>query len=217
MTDFYMIEFLLKGFLIGLAIAAPVGPVGLLCIKTSLTYGRKAGLATGAGAAFADTFWAAAGAFSLLFVMEWLETHSWEIRFFGGILLVLIGIMIVMKPPPKKEHDIAEKINANLWKDFVLTFFVTLSNPATIISFLAVFAGFGIHTDGDFTKALPLIFGVLCGSLFWWYSLSFSVSLFRVKVNDETIHKINILSGFIIGLFGLAALVSVFSVFPEIF
>lgn len=206
-------EFFLKGFLVGLCIAAPVGPVGLLCIKTTLQYGRMAGLATGAGAAVADTFWAATGAFSLVFIMSFLEEHSQSIRLCGGVILLMIGALIIFKPPSAKDPEAMKMINANMLKDFVTTFFITLSNPATIFSFLAVFAGFGLHTDGDLQKAAPLLTGVLLGSLFWWYALSFWVSLFRVKVSTDSVRKINLLSGFFIAFFGLGALISTVKIF----
>jgi threonine/homoserine/homoserine lactone efflux protein len=98
--EWITLELLLKGFLVGLCIAAPVGPVGLLCIKTTLQYGRMAGLATGAGAAVADTLWAAVGAFSLVFIMSFLEVHSHEIRLFGGIILLALGAFIILNRRP---------------------------------------------------------------------------------------------------------------------
>lgn len=207
------VELLMKGFLVGLCIAAPVGPVGLLCIKTTLQYGRMAGLATGAGAAVADTFWAAVGAFGLVFIMSFLEAHSYEIRLFGGGILLVLGAFIIFKPPSANDPEAMKKINANMLKDFVTTFFITLSNPATIFAFLAVFAGFGLHTGGDMQKTVPLLSGVMLGSLFWWYALSFWVSLFRVKISEESIRKINLLSGFFIAIFGLGALLSAIEIF----
>ncbi|HQX26917.1 MAG TPA: LysE family transporter [Alphaproteobacteria bacterium] len=206
--EWMTLELLLKGFLVGLCIAAPVGPVGLLCIKTTLQYGRMAGLATGAGAAVADTLWAAVGAFSLVFIMSFLEAHSLEIRLFGGIILLALGAFIIFKHPSANDPEAMKKMNANMLKDFVTTFFITLSNPATIFAFLAVFAGFGLHTGGDMQKAVPLLSGVMIGSLFWWYALSFWVSLFRIKISEQSIHKINLLSGFFIAIFGLGALLS---------
>lgn len=207
------VELLMKGFLVGLCIAAPVGPVGLLCIKTTLQYGRMAGLATGAGAAVADTFWAAVGAFGLVFIMSFLEAHSYEIRLFGGGILLVLGAFIIFKPPSANDPEAMKKMNANILKDFVTTFFITLSNPATIFAFLAVFAGFGLHTGGDMQKTVPLLSGVMLGSLFWWYALSFWVSLFRVKISEESIRKINLLSGFFIAIFGLGALLSAIEIF----
>ena len=176
-------------------------------------YGRRAGFAVGTGAAAADTFWGAVGAYSLVFVVEFLERHSIAMRFFGGIVLILVGVLLIIKPAQSKEPDALKKIDQNVVKDFVTAFFLTVSNPGTIFAFLAVFAGFEIHTNGDFHKAVPLISGVLCGSLFWWYTLTFCVSMFRITINDKNIHRMNVLTGILISGFGAAALLSVLQIF----
>lgn len=213
MSDFFTLDYFLKGFLTGLGIAAPVGPVALLCIKTTLIHGRKAGFAVGSGAGFADAFWGAVGAFSLIFVMDFLKAHFDEIRLFGGIVLILLGTSIVMKKAPVKDPEALKKIDKNLLHDFLTSFLLTVSNPATIFAFIAVFAGFGIHTDGEMNKALPLMTGVLCGSMFWWYMLTFSVSFFRWKISDQNIHRLNIITGVLIGLFGVGAMLSAVEIF----
>lgn len=213
MPEFFTLDFFLKGFLTGLGIAAPVGPVALLCIKTTLIHGRKAGFAVGSGAGFADAFWGAVGAFSLIFVMDFLRAHFTEIRFFGGIVLILLGASIITKKSPVKDHEALKKMDKNLIHDFITSFVLTVSNPATIFAFIAVFAGFGIHTDGDIQKAIPLISGVLCGSMFWWYMLTFSVSFFHLKISDKGIHKLNIITGVLIGLFGVGAMLSAVKIF----
>ncbi|MCE7887114.1 MAG: LysE family translocator [Alphaproteobacteria bacterium PRO2] len=213
MPDYFTFDFFFKGFLTGLGIAAPVGPVALLCIKTTLIHGRKAGFAVGSGAGFADAFWGAVGAFSLLFVMDFLKVHFAEIRLFGGIVLILLGTSIVMKKSTTRDPEALKQIDQNLFHDFLTSFFLTVSNPATIFAFIAVFASFGIHTDGDISKALPLMTGVLCGSMSWWYMLTFSVSFFRWKISDENIHRLNIVTGVLIGLFGVGAMLSAVKIF----
>ncbi len=200
----------LKGLMIGLAIAAPVGPIAILTIKTTLAHGRLAGFATGAGAAFADTIYAIIGAFGVVLVSGFLNEYSAVIRIVGGIVLMIIGARIVMSKKEKQEQAKTKALGSKLVKDFVTTFFLTLTNPATIIAFLAIFAALGISATSNFAEAAIVVAGVFAGSLLWWFILSAATSLMRARVTPEILHRINMISGAGIVLFGLAAMISAF-------
>ena len=206
-------EFLLvfgKGLMIGLAIAAPVGPIGVLTIKTTLAHGRMAGFATGAGAAVADTFYAIIGVFGVVLVFSLLNDYSNIIRIVGGFFLMNLGIkMMFALPQPQKDASV-KPLGSQLVKDFITTFFLTLTNPATIVAFLAIFAAIGVDASGHPIEAVITVAGVFCGSLLWWLILTNTVSLMRKRVDEKLMQRINIVAGFMILLFGAVAIISTF-------
>ncbi len=200
-----------KGMIIGLSIAAPVGPIAILTIKTTLAHGRLAGFATGAGAAFADTFYALVGVFGVVLVSGILNDYSKIIRIVGGVILIDLGARNIFAKSKPKEEAAVKPLGSQLLKDFITTFFLTLTNPATIVVFLAIFAALGINagTGGDPREATIVVAGVFCGSLAWWLILTNAVILMRSKVTDVIMHRINVVSGVGLVLFGAAALFSV--------
>ena len=201
-----MIIVFLKGLLIGFSIAAPVGPIGLLCIQRSLSSGFKMGFLTGMGAAIADGFYGAIAAFGLTSVSFLLVSHQLLIRIMGGLFLIYFGTKLFFKRnDPIKINSKAEKSSFHA---FITTFFLTLTNPMTILSFVAIFAGLGIGTlHADYTNSSLMILGVIIGSALWWFTLSAVVTYFlHKKINDFWMDMINRLSGVIIFVFGLIAL-----------
>ncbi|MGB4057313.1 MAG: LysE family transporter [Alphaproteobacteria bacterium] len=199
-----MMPIFLKGCLIGLSVAAPVGPVALMCIRTTLTYGRRAGFASGAGAALADALFATIGILGVVFVLDFIKEYSVLIRLAGGAFLVSFGIM-TMRSTPKEETNGqgARRLGPGLLKDFFVTFLVMLTNPGTLLAFIAVFAVFNIETGGNMAKTSVVVAGVLSGSLTWWACLIMATSILKKKLTNEIIHKINLTSGFVIMLFGV--------------
>lgn len=200
-----MISLFIKGLLIGFAIAAPVGPIGLLCIHRSLANGFKMGLMTGLGAAFADGVYGCVAAFGLTAVSTLLISHQLWIRVIGGLFLIYFGLKLFFKKACDHAKNNHEK---SILHAFTTTFFLTLTNPMTILSFVAIFAGLGIGTEHpNFMHAAMMVFGVIIGSALWWIMLSGLVSRFlHHKMNEKTMKFINKLSGVIILLFGLMAL-----------
>src|SRR3989338_2198821 len=132
---------LLKGLILGFLIAAPVGPIGVLCIQRTLTKGRISGFVSGLGAATADAFYGAVAAFGLVIISNFLIEQQFILRLVGGVFFLYIGIKSFYSKP--KEVDTDTKINAGLAKDYISTVFLTVTNPMTIISFTALFAGVG--------------------------------------------------------------------------
>jgi threonine/homoserine/homoserine lactone efflux protein len=201
----------LKGLILGFSIAAPVGPIGVLCIRKTLQYGRFSGLFSGLGAAFADSLFAIIAAFGLTAVSSFLLAGQFWFHLIGGMFLLYLGLKTFLAKPVTEPKKVS---HTNLRNDFISTFFLTLTNPMTIISFVAVFAGLGFASiQGDFVQATTLVLGVFIGSAIWWLLLSEGVTLFRKKVSAKVMTWINRTAGLLIIGFGIFALVKVVSSF----
>ncbi len=188
---------LVKGLVLGLSIAAPVGPIGLLCIRKTLTESRAAGLACGAGAAAADAVYGLVAALGLSAATSLLTGHKAALQVVGGLALAWIGARTFLAKPAAT----AAKVEVTgLVRDFAATFALTLTNPATILSYLAVFAGLGVGLGYSQGEAVVLVAGVFTGSLAWWLFLTTTLSLARRWATPERMAWINRLAG--LGLIG---------------
>lgn len=197
----------LRGLLIGFAIAAPVGAIGVLCIRRTLADGRLVGFVTGLGAATADAFYGAVAGFGLTAVSALLVGYQDAIRLLGGLFLLLLGARTWRSAPPAAAATSAAP--GSLAAAWATTFALTLTNPSTILSFAAVFAGLGLaDTGGDWRGALALIAGVFLGSATWWFLLSGGVSLLRGWFTPPRMAWVNRASGAVIAGFGALALAS---------
>ncbi|KRT77178.1 MAG: putative threonine efflux protein [Armatimonadetes bacterium CSP1-3] len=197
---------LIRGLIIGFSIAAPVGPIGLLCIRRTLADGRVAGFVSGLGAATADGFYGAVAAFGLTIISHALiEDRVW-LRLVGGAFLCYLGVRTFLaKPAPQA----AAGEGMQLAGAYISTFLLTLTNPLTILSFAAVFAGLGLGSaQRDYASAVVLVLGVFAGSALWWLTLSTGVGLLRTRVGPRLLVWVNRISGTIIAAFGVAALLS---------
>ena len=163
--------------IIGFSIAAPVGPIGVLCIRRTLADGRAAGLATGLGAATADAIYGCLAAFGLTALTAALVGGQMWIRLIGGAFLLYLGVRTFLAKP---SGSAAEARGSGLLSAYASTFLLTLTNPMTILSFVAVFAALGLGTTHpEPLSAAVLVLGVFVGSAVWWLTLSGGVSLFR--------------------------------------
>jgi threonine/homoserine/homoserine lactone efflux protein len=202
------IPFLLKGIILGFSIAAPVGPIGVLCIRRTLAEGRIAGLVSGLGAATADLLYGCVAGFGLTFISQFLIDQELWLRLVGGLFLIYLGIRTFLSTGSNEE---IQNQKSGLWSAYFTTFILTLTNPLTILSFAAIFAGLGIvNTGGDYASALLLITGVFTGSAFWWFLLSAGASFFQKKIDSHGLAWINRISGIIILVFGIIALGGIF-------
>ena len=191
---------LIKGTALGFSIAAPVGPVGLLCIRRTLAGGRLAGFVSGLGAATADAVYGCLAGFGLTFVTSLLVGEQRWLRLVGGLFLCYLGTKTLMTEPAKQAATAKEN---GLIGAYVSTFFVTFTNPLTILSFAAVFAGMGLAEESrGYFSALSLIFGVLAGSALWWFFLCGIVGLFRNKLGPRGLKRVNTFAGLLIAAFG---------------
>jgi threonine/homoserine/homoserine lactone efflux protein len=206
------VEFLLKGLVIGFAIAAPVGPIGILCIQRSLRDGFKMGLSTGLGAAFADGVYGLIAAFGLTSISSLLISHQYWIRLIGGLFLIYLGIKIFLSSSFKKSTNVSNMKEKSVLHAWSTTFILTLTNPMTILSFIAVFAGLGLGAQQtNYTHATILVVGIILGSTLWWLLLSGGVAFILYhKLNDKSLQKINWMSGIIMLIFGVLAIKSIF-------
>ena len=200
------ISLFLRGLLLGLSIAAPVGPIGVLCIQHTLAESRASGLVSGLGAATADAVYGCIAGFGLTFISDVLVGHQTWIRLIGGLFLCYLGVKALLAKPAERP---ALASGQGLAGAYASTFFLTLTNPMTILSFAAVFAGLGIpEIGGDYGAAGILVLGVFAGSALWWFILSGGVSLLRERFTPRALRWVNILSGLIVLVFGLFALLS---------
>ncbi len=199
-------NFFCRGLVIGFSIAAPVGPIGLLCLRRTLAHGRAAGFISGLGAATADAAYGAVAGFGLTTITRFLTgEQAWLRLLGGGFLLYLGGKTLCSRPTPSSG---APKTRGRA-KDYAATLLLTLTNPATILSFMAVFAGLGLGSEaGNFAAATQLVAGVFLGSAAWWLLLSGMVGWFREKLTTDHLRWVNWTSGASLIVFGLAALLS---------
>ncbi len=200
------ISIFLKGLLLGFSIAAPVGPIGVLCIRRTLAEGRASGFVSGLGAATADAFYGGIAGFGLAFISSFLIGQQFWFKLIGGGFLCYLGVKTFLSKPADRAASAA---GTGLIGAYASTVFLTLTNPATVLSFVAVFAGLGIASrGGDYASAATLVLGVFLGSALWWLLLSGGVSLFRGKFDARAMQWVNRISGAIIGAFGVIALLS---------
>jgi threonine/homoserine/homoserine lactone efflux protein len=190
MADTGFVGFFIQGLLLGLSIAAPVGPIGVLCIRRSLQKGFKSGLASGLGAASADAVYGTIAAAGLTLAADFLAKQATWLGLLGGIFLVYLGVQTLRAAPLEAENEAVE--NKSLVSDFLSTFLLTLSNPITIFSFLTLFGGISVTSEvGFWLGATVLVMGVFIGSALWWLLLSWAVSASRKQFGPKEMRIIN--------------------------
>jgi threonine/homoserine/homoserine lactone efflux protein len=192
----------LNGVAIGFIIAVPVGPVGALCLKRTLRDGRLSGLISGLGAATADAVYGFVAAFGLTFITDELVAHRRALQLIGGIFLLLLGLKTLLSKPPQIGEGSVHV--ARLSKAFLSTFVLTLTNPMTILSFLGIFAGFGVGSSGNLgmLPACWLVLGVFAGSAVWWLLLSSGAAWLGRRLDHGGAHLIHVGVGWVILGFG---------------
>ncbi|MEX1275279.1 MAG: LysE family transporter [Bacteroidota bacterium] len=197
--------FFFKGLIIGFAMAVPVGPIGIMCIRKTLAEGHARGLVVGLGAAAADSLYAAFAAFGLTFVSDLITSQQFWLRLVGGGLLLFLGIRTFRIKLANPNIPIVHKA---LLGSFVSSFLLALTNPVTIFAFVAVFAAFGLGQKLSILSACILVLGVSVGSSLWFLGLGYVATLFREKLNSGGLQWVNRISGVLIVLSGVAAFVS---------
>ena len=199
------LELLIGGIIVGLMIAMPVGPVNILCIQRTLEAGWRSGVISGIGAAAADMLYGGIAGFSITLVVQFLVREQFWIRFLGGILLVVIGIAYFFKRPGALNAN--EQNRGSAYSDLRSTFLLTLTNPTTVLSFLALLAALGMGDPRHWWLTVFLVGGIFCGSMAWWIVLSSIVNQFRGRINDRILLLMNRFAGLAIGGFGVAVCV----------
>ena len=199
MTD--MMWLLLKGGIIGVTIAAPVGPIGILCIKRTLEQGKWIGFVSGLGAATADGVYGIIAGLGLTVIIHFLTGISIWLQLIGGVFLLYLGIQMLRAKPA---HEAAKASRGkNPLKAYLSTLFLTITNPVTILSFLAIFAGLGITTT-EYSGVI-LALGVFIGSAIWWLLLSIGIASLSRFIGKKLFQGIHYASGIVLITFALAA------------
>jgi threonine/homoserine/homoserine lactone efflux protein len=200
---------LLKGVAAGLLVAAPVGPVNILCAARSLARGWRAGVVSGLGAAAADTAVAALAAFGFGMAMDVLDAHRTALTLAGALFLIAYGVRTLATAPPGPAAADGERARAG---DAISAFALTLANPITVFSFLGVYAAFGIATDTRLDGGDALVVaGVFIGATTWWLSVATAASLLRDRFAGRGLIWANRMAGAAIVAFGVALLVRAFA------
>jgi threonine/homoserine/homoserine lactone efflux protein len=199
-------DIFLKGLIIGIAVAAPVGPIGVLCIRRTLAFGRIQGFVSGLGAATADAIYGAIAAFGITSISSILIGQQATIQVIGGLFLLYLGVSTFRSRPAAENLETQQSSKLG---SYLSTFFLTLTNPATIVSFAAIFAAFGLASDdNDARSAATMVAGVFTGSALWWLILAGTTGFARNWLHGERILWVNRSAGAIIILFGIVAILS---------
>lgn len=200
------IEVFLKGLIVGLSIAVPVGPIGILCIRRTLAQGRIIGLLSGLGAATADALYGGIAGFGLTFLSNFLIGQKIWFHLIGGGLLCILGIKTFLSMPAESGTSVE---GSSFWNAYLSTFFLTLTNPMTLLFFVAVFAGLGIGSEiHHYVIAGILVSGVFIGSAMWWLVLVGFTGILQALFSFRRLQWLNRISGLIIIGFGLYAFLS---------
>jgi threonine/homoserine/homoserine lactone efflux protein len=195
----------LKGIFIGFAMAVPVGPIGIMCIRKTLTGGRLRGLIIGLGAATADFFYGCVAAFGLTIIEDTLVSQRIWIRLAGGALLLFLGVRTFRAKPADPKIPIN---STGILRSYFTTVFLTLTNPLTIFAFIAVFAALGLGNGLRYFSASALVAGVFIGSCLWFLLLSSAVTLFKKRLDLVGLQWVNRIAGILIILSGIIVMVS---------
>ena len=202
------IENFARGFVLGLSIAAVLGPIGVLCVRRTLASGFAVGFLSGMGAATADAAYASLAAFGVTALTALLVEQRLWLRLLGGVFLLYLGVRTLRARPAMSPAAAAGA--GGLVGAYGSTLLLTLSNPMTIVSFVGIFAGLGLGVVGGLLAGAVLVFGVFVGSATWWLMLAGLVTNVRARLSPAVFRGINIASGLVIAAFGVQSLAASF-------
>ncbi len=199
------------GFIIGFIVAAPIGPVNLICIRRTFAYGPINGFLSGLGAAIGDGVFAIIAAFGLTAVAQLIEGFSTPLKLIGGAMLIGFGIHIYKADTSILRDEaglpIRDAGSRSLVRAMLSTFALTMTNPATMFGFAALFTGLStIAGPASFIGALFTVAGVIGGSAAWWFAVTFVTGIFHTRITAQTMHRINEVSGAAVAIFGLVVI-----------
>jgi len=201
-------QLMVWGVVIGVAVAAPIGPINLMAIRNTLTHGFWAGLFTGTGAVLGDGTFAVFAAFGITAVSEFVIGYATWIQLVGGVILTAVGLRIMLaKPVMNGLNGEAKRIRPTAL--VASTYVLTITNPATMMGFLAIFGGVGnlVSRPGDYAGAGAMVAAVMFGSFLWWLTVSWFASLFRRRIAENGLRVVNLISGAVIVCFGVGIFV----------
>ena len=207
----YTLLLILGGIIIGLIAAAPIGPVNLICIRRTLAYGPVIGFLSGLGAALGDGVFACVTAFGLTAIAQLIEGYSTPLKLVGGLMLLGFGLHIFHTDIAElraNEKSSAQEGSASLVRTIASTFALTITNPATLFGFTALFAGLGSLNDGEasFIDAAVTVIGVISGSIIWWFTVTTVTGIFHRRIDTPVMRNINHVFGIAVTGFGVVVL-----------
>lgn len=192
---------ILKGFLAGFVIAAPVGPIGFLCIQRALAKGRNYGLASGLGAATADALCGFVAGYGMLFIGNFMVHNRPWLQPVGGLILCALGLKAFFSRPAQRSSAVN---GMGLLSAYTSVFFLALTNPVVILTIAAIFVGLGVaEASGDIYHTGLLALGVFLGSVVWWVLLSGSIGVLHKRFDHRELQMVNRISGILLVVFGM--------------
>lgn len=206
-----IIDLLIKGFVVGVVVSAPLGPVGVLCIQRTLNKGRWFGFVTGLGAALSDICYALITGYGMSFMDELILKHQMFLQIVGSIMLFCFGIYTFRSNPVRSLRPISTARGTYL-HNFVTAFFVTFSNPLIIFLFIGLFARFSFVMPGS-----PLGFqlvgywAIVLGAVTWWFGITYFVNKVRTRFNVRGIWMLNRIIGIVVIIASVAGVILTFS------
>jgi len=198
-----LLEFLVKGFIIGVIVSAPLGPVGVLCIQRTLNKGRAYGFVTGLGAALSDIIYALFTGYGMSFVFDFIQANIFYLQLIGSVMLLVFGIYTFRSNPVHSIRPVSSN-KGTLVHNFVTAFFVTLSNPLIIFLFIGFFARFAfvLPEIPIYEQTLGYL-AIVAGAIAWWFSITFFVSKIRNQFNLRGIWILNRVIGVVVILMSI--------------
>lgn len=202
-----MLVTIIKGICIGIAVSAPMGPVGVLCIQRTLREGRLSGFVSGIGATLSDIIYAVISGLGVSFVMDFIDANHYPLQIAGSILLLIAGYFIYKSNPVRKLLK-QDDVKASHLKNFISSFFINLSNIGILFFFIAMFARFNFIDPNDSTRNFVGILSIGVGTIIWWFFISSIVDRIRSKFNPRGLKIFNSMLGIILIVIGIVGLVS---------
>ncbi len=203
------LEYFIRGAVTGFVASVLIGPVAIMCIQRTLSKNQRSGFISGLGAATGDTLYATMAFFSLTLIQSFIESNYTTIAIIGGIIVVAIGFSIFFKNPIMQIRR-NRTGKSNLWQDYISIFLLTVANPGCFLIFVTLFAAFGLSSEMGDVNGVGMLVGVFSGAATFWFGLTFTINLIRKKFRPRHLLWMNRISGSIIVLFGLYAILSAF-------
>ncbi|MDO5520853.1 MAG: LysE family transporter [bacterium] len=197
-------EYLIKGIVIGIVFGIPVGAIGALTVRRTITYGVRAGLASGLGSSVSDVMYACLCVFGLHIVSDYMLSYQNVISGIGGVFVILMGIGIMRKTSLSIEETVK---TSQMVSFFLSSFFIATTNPATILTFILAFSIFEIKEITTILEGMEVVSGIFIGTFLWWIVMTSVLHAFHKKITERLFVKINYVLGSVVTLFGAGVLV----------
>lgn len=203
------LSYLFEGFLIGILVSLPIGPVGINIVHRTLSRGRKAGFMAALGAMTADLVLSLIAAAGITFIVSFIEEKVVFFRILGGVFVMIIGFRIFREDPAAAYRSPETPVRSRRMGDFLTTLLMVLSNPMTLLAYIAIFAGLNFPTDVSFLEGPAVtIAGLLISAAAWWFSLTYYLDKFRTRVRLRFIFWFQRLAGILIMIFGFSLIIT---------